>query len=419
MRTSLKLAVAVGATLAATSSAFALNPAQTAAASVKLVVAGASAYRDTFALELPSIAQGGVVDRYVASSGQGDFRVYSFTANANSGLANGTTVAIYYRSEGGSVYGVGPIAKGTQILRLLVDNNCSLTGTNEYTCTVAGFNLTGDTFTSGHLVKDTVQLGVSDVEPALFSNEANWPLGTVLGSVVTEDQLTNIDSVVPGNGVTFGVYVNSGLGVTNLSKQTITTIFSGLYSDWNQVPLANGSGFVSSTSKPIKLCRREFGSGTHATANVFFLGAGCSAASYSFAGTPDTYGSTGALMACVAGDAGGIGYASLNTVPGTSLIQIDGKTASKYTSAQGLYDYWFENTFNSRTSVLNPSSPAGILAATLVARMQDPATIAAGSANTFALPIVASPVIPVPGTGTPVSIGYRSGNSCYLPQGQN
>jgi hypothetical protein len=421
MRTSRKIALAIATVLAGSSSAYALGPAATAAATVKLTVSGASAFRDTFRLEVPSICSD-TLDMYTAQAGGPDLRVYSCTLNAASGLPAGTTAAIYYRSEGGSVYGVGPVAKNIQILRLKVDTGCTANATaNQYTCSVGGFNLTADTFTSGQAEKATTQVGVSDVEPNQFQGSDNWPDGTVLGGVPTQAQIDTINSVNGVNAVTFGIYVHPGVSATPiaLSRQSISSIFAGLYTDWSQVPKYDGSGFVKNSSLPIEVCRREVGSGTHAATAIYFNGTGCSSASYGFAPSAlPANNSGGAELTCVTSNAGAIGYASLSSTTAT-LINLDGVTPNRTNAALGNYGYWFENTFNIKTSVLSPTSNPGKLATSLINRLRNAATIPTTSLNTFALPVGSnSPNLPVSGTN-PVGFGLRGGNSCFLPVNQN
>jgi len=418
MRTSCKIALAVAAVLGGSTAAYALPPAATAAATVKLTVSGSSAFRDTFRQELATVCSD-TLDVYTTQTGGPDLRAYSCTLSATSGLPNGTTAAVYYRSEGGSVYGVGPVARPTQILRLKVDAGC--TGASPaYTCNVANFNLAADSAT-GQVEKATTQLGISDVEPNQFQGSDNWPSGTVLSNPPSQAELDSIDSVNGVNGVVFGIYVHAGVSATPiaLSRQSLTSIFSGLYSDWNQVPKYDGSGFVTAGTLPIKLCRREIGSGTHAGTAIYFNGAGCSSAAYGFAASSlPANNSSGAELTCITGNPGAIGYATLAATTAT-LINLDGVVPNRTNAALGNYGFWLENTFNVKTSVMAPTSNPGRLAQTMQNRLRNAASIPTASLNTIGLPIGSNSInLPVSATN-PVAIGLRGGNSCFAPVGQN
>ena len=429
MRTISKVALAVAATLVG-GAAFALPPGTTYG--VKLNVAGSSAFQATFKTEFGNLCSD-TLDTYVASVASGsapNMQAYSCTLTAASGLPAGTKAIAYYRAEGGSVWGVGPIAKGLSILRLEpnVVGNC--TGASpSYTCLVNGFNFNNDTITSGAAVSAPVQLGISDVEPAQFVGE-NWVdstdgAGKLGAGAPTTAQLANITNSVVVAGQAFAVYVNSSVSSTsiNISKQSLTSIFSGLYTDWSQVPKADGSGFLPAGA--INVCLRDAGSGTQAGASIFFNNQNCSSSSFAFVGSPfprnnSTGNATSGELGCIASHAGAIGFATIqgSAPAGTSIVLLDGVTPSRANSANGSYGYWFEGTFN-YNSTLTGSANENALAQTLITRLQTAATIPASSANTFALPVGSnSPVLPVD-TSHPIALGTRQGNSCFLPQGFN
>jgi hypothetical protein len=430
MRIFSKLALAVGATLAA-SSAFALVD-QNTAYSFSLNVAGSSAFRDSFKTQMgTTLCQDSVV-QFTASSG--DFRAYGCTVKTSVTLSNNTTftfpantpILVYYRSEGGSVFGVGPIAKDVQEMRLVVDSTCTGSGT-AYTCANTYNGLDLDTG-SGHMVKDYVQLGVSDVEPDQFKGE-NYPTSGFLAPVATNPRanMRKVDSAI---GQAFAIYVNTSLTGSAatplvLSKQDITSIFSGLYSDWSQVPLADGSGFLPAGS--IFVCRRDVGSGTQAGASIYFNDQGCSKAGYTFTSGNQINNSTGAMLTCINGHAGAIGIANIQSqakvgVAGTtpmSIVNIDGMVPSVLNAANGHYDYWFEATFNTANRLVANSNPDK-LAQIMIDRLSNAATTPASDPSVFALPVGSNtPTLPQADPTHPISLGTRGGNSCAQPVGYN
>ena len=415
MRIFSKVATAVAATLVG-SSAFALPPGTVY--NFKLVVAGSSAFQSSFKSELATMCSD-TLDSYNTQSGGPNLQAYSCTLNsaAGSGL-NGLKAIVFYRAEGGSVRGTIP---GLSIKRI-DPTVAGCTGASPtYTCTVTGYSLATDNITSGAAVNDSVMLGVSDLEASQFVLE-NW-VDSTDGSLKLG---TNPPAPIGGNpavGQAFAVYVNKSVtgGVAgtpiSISKQSLTSIFSGLYSDWSQVPNAAGTGFLS--AGPISVCLRDAGSGTQAAASLFFNNQHCSDVGYAFAGSPFARNaSTGTELTCVGNNAGAIGFAAIQSSnpANTSIVNIDGVVPSRVNAANGTYAFWYEVTFNSTPTSL--SGNANTLAQTLISRMQTAATVPASSANVFALPSFNTPVLPVD-SAHPVSLGTRQGNSCLLPQGFN
>jgi PBP superfamily domain len=448
-----KLALAVAATLAATSAFAAID--QNTAFDVKLNVAGSSAFRDAFKTEMGNVLCSDAPVVFQTGTAI-DLKAYGCTLKTSMTLADGSTVytfpanktvLVYYRSEGGSVYGVGPIAKPTiQQTRLKVDSTCTGTAT-PFTCAVSALNLTTDVATGTGAEKGFVQLGVSDLEPTQFKGSENWPGGGFLGNAPTNTELGNITSVSSSIGQVFGVYVNlSNPGVSggsiNLTRQALTSIFSGAYTNWNQVPKADGSGKITGSSLPIKICLRDIGSGTQAGASIFFNGQNCSSAAYGFAKTGNLArnASTGSEVTCISSatnGAGTIGFAAVQTtVPaGTALVNLGGVTPSPITSANGTYDYWYEATFNSgakldidegplanQNASLNNSNAAAV-AAIMIDRLINAATtpvVGTGAGQTqsvFSLPNAQNSVVLPVDASHPVATGTRGGNSCFLQQG--
>jgi hypothetical protein len=420
-----KISAAVAAALMSSTGAFALSPADTASAPIQLVVAGASAARDTFAAEFQALCQTtptNTVNLYRASpTTNADFRAYSCTllnaAPVPVSIRN-TNATVYYRSEGGSVWGPGSIAKGQQIKRLVVDTGCTSVAPPGFGDCAATYTLATEAST-GHLAFATTDLGVADLEPAMFRGE-NWA-GGALGAEPDAGVLEAL-SRATGFAQTFGILVNTSVTIDRISKQDVASIFQGAYSDWSQVrdPVTGAAAGAGT----ITVCRREQGSGTQVGAGVFFLNQNCSSASEPFVVAPAgpngsivvENGSTTSLEGCVSGAAGGIGpniFKTSGLAANTKYLRIDNmnEPVSKVAAASGVYQYWFESSFQKRSGL---PTQANALADLLISRARAVAGIPGTSASAFAVPGVQgnAPVLPVAASGTPVGLGSKGGNSC-------
>jgi hypothetical protein len=421
----LKIAAALAAVCAG-GSAYALPP--TATYDINLVVAGASAQRNTFQQEFSAICQAATLNLYQASPTAGqDFRAYSCTLNTTGLPASiaGRNAIVYYRSEGGSVYGVGPLAKNMQVKRLLVNGACSTATAPAFgNCPVTGYSLTTDSATAGNLTNSIVDLGVSDVEPTRFVGE-NWPAtGTsALGGQPTSTQFNTLSSQT-ATGTVFGILVNANVDVTDLSRQDINSIFTGQYGDWTQIATA-GNATVNATGA-ITVCRREPGSGTQTGASIYFNGQGCPVG-YPFVTAPSgplfdnpviENGTSSTMNTCIANNPGSIGIQTYTVTPptGTKWVTINGKLPGKVAAALGDYDYWFESTFN-KDEVIAAKPLENALADFLITRARNASTIPVND-SVFALYNggINGPVIPVD-TTRPIGLATRAGNSCLPPQG--
>ncbi|GFE84264.1 hypothetical protein GCM10011487_62640 [Steroidobacter agaridevorans] len=418
-----KIAAALAAVCAG-GSAYALPP--DTAHQINLVVAGASAQRNTFQQEFTAICQAGTLDLYQASpTTNQDFRAYSCTLNASGLPASiaGRSAIVYYRSEGGSVYGVGPLAKNLQVKRLLVNSSCTRATPPSFGgCSVSGYNLTTDAG-SGNLTNSVVDLGVSDVEPARFVGE-NWPaVGTsALGAEPTNTQFNTISSQT-ATGTVFGILVNSSVAVTDLSRQDINSIFTGQYGTWDQVADADNT---TGPTGEITVCRREPGSGTQTSASIYFNGQGCPGG-YPFVAFPSgplfgnpviENGTSSSMNTCVANNPSAIGIQTYTAAApaGTKWVTINGKQPGKVAAALGDYDFWFESTFN-KDEVIAAKPLENALADFLISRARNASTIPVND-SVFALSNGGAnlPVIPV-ANDRPIGLGTRGGNSCLPPQG--
>ena len=253
-------------------------------------------------------------------------------------------------------------------------------------------------------------------------------------------------------GQVFGVYVNTAnselASLTSLSKSSISAIFQGLYSDWNQVPRNDGSNTpVTTSSLPILVCKRESGSGTQVATSVFFNNKGCGA-DYAFAteAVPGNVlvkenNTTGLQRTCVttttgtiatgpnAGTYSGVGaigvvVAEADTA-GRKLIKVDGQGTLGTTignlaplAAAGDYPFWFEATANKGSAFTAAPAATQTLGNKLIGFLQKKATTAT-SPSVLALPAFNTASYPLAAGVPPIAIGTRSKNSCSSQQNQN
>lgn len=152
--------------------------------------------------------------------------------------------------------------------------------------------------------------------------------------------------------VIFGVIVNADTNVTNLTTAQLQGIYSGKYTNWNQVGGANLSIVVVS---------RPPSSGTRATFAQYVLGHTETVSGPSHL-TTDT---TGTVVAEVGSTSGAIGYAATGQVPSggnTKIINIDGNAPTAANVESNAYKFWnIEHMFT--------KGPATGLAAALISYM--------------------------------------------------
>ena len=351
-----------------------------AAGSITVVyISGSSAFRDEMVNTLSSICATGSFDSYgadasgdatndpgtVRNSWDGyatstagpfysyngpDFRGYACTLSSTAASSapalttlEGTDILVYYRAEGGSVWGVVPVATGAKIQHLVIPNPASVPAGEEacklyatgvvqdngvtspihsgssadghhYICSVPmplyntngattapsgskpGWWLPYDNYVGTNLptYPDAVDLacdvpmtfGMSDVEPAALSG-TNYPKnykecgGGSYG--LSPPSAVSTVTTTPLLQQMFAILTDTSgsatSAITTLSRQSINGIFSGQYTNWSQVP-------ESGVSAPITVCRRDPGSGTETMSSIYFGNVYCGSASTLEAQTP-------------------------------------------------------------------------------------------------------------------------------------
>jgi hypothetical protein len=461
MRT-LKVSAAVAAILAS---------AGASAASVDLYVSGASAQRTFWSTDLQtSVCGGNSMTTYsvTGAAANPDNQAYRCTADGALTLPANVNandiVTLHYSAELGSVSGISPFLPGHNATRLFVNPDsadCSVVGTVG-TCTITSYSAANETFASASgdaLVQKVPDAGATDVDPVKFAGNDNWldvtgasPAFPYWGPLPTIAQLQAFQSSANQkvmNGQVFMVIVNPSNPIAakgNISKASATAIFAGQYQTWGQVPEVGGGN-----TTPIKVCRREHGSGTQVSASIFFTGTECGVTGASRfvsqnvnnglgakggpAGGVQEDNTTGKLNTCVLGTNGAIGFRSIGSTTAT-ILTLDGVEANAHNAAAGMYPYAFETWTYDNTATSGASPGAVGLYNTLVTNARRAAKIpaengsqiAAGSKGagqwTTTAPKVAY-ALAATGFGNtknitnwvttsvgPTAFGFRSGDAC-------
>ncbi len=130
--------------------------------------------------------------------------------------------------------------------------------------------------------------------------------------------------------VVFAIIVNSQVGVKNLTTAQLQGIYSGQYSNWNQ---------VGGPNQKIVVVSRPTSSGTRATFQKYVIGK-----PESISGPSNlTTDSTGTVVQNVSQNPGAIGYAATGPAKkatGISLISIDGNAPTDDLVKNNTYKFW-------------------------------------------------------------------------------
>lgn len=184
---------------------------------------------------------------------------------------SGKTGIIGKSDVGGSITGVNNVALGTLTTFMRPDNataTCSALpsfklGTNVYTTSV--FACPTSTFIS--VAPDA---GLSDVEPALLNLPINLP-DPSSANTLTPAQVAKLSST-PEIGQVFGVAGNAAYRTytTDISSSIYRTVItaegaSATGNDWNYI-----NPKITLAGTPVVLCRRQPGSGSQASSNLYF-----------------------------------------------------------------------------------------------------------------------------------------------------
>lgn len=238
-----------------------------------------------------------------ASNFGADHRGYSCELKANTGnYLAGTKMLLVKRDLGGSGQGVNPIATDTagatgntnqsQQSFMVVDSTCVRTANARPT-----LDIQSPTYACPTVANRLADAGVSDLEPALFSRPVNL-LAPAVALTTTQQNNLNVGTI---NQTIFGIAVNTkayralqatqglpqndnDLNRPSLPRTWVAGALRGdILGDGGVAsPLRRGWGLVIDSSvepaveqKAVNVCRRNIGSGTQASFNVYFQNAGC------------------------------------------------------------------------------------------------------------------------------------------------
>jgi ABC-type phosphate transport system substrate-binding protein len=464
-----RIAAAVSAAISLTAAAGAFagpTPATANGAAHRIFVAGSSAAASGFINyvenQLCNTAGWSTFNTPTTAAGLPDFRAVSCSTSTTAAVFPSSTLTVWYRAEGGSAIGVLPLLNNVTIKQLDLGSasaGCSVVGTTgvntAYSCTgvtgTASANGTADSW-GGAVLAQNIDVGVSDLEPTVFGTLAGSSLHAVAGggnhdpfgtystalTGTTNLKVSDISSRITTTPVfqqTFGFAVSTGLGITDLPKAQIASIFDGTVTDWSNVGTSANTK-VKPTATPIIVCNREIGSGTRAAADIFLNGTGCSNVGANAklkdfattAGQPADNLQTFAELDCVNTHANAIGYASIDnltaakiaaTWPAINAIAVDGVVPSLNASGLGAYEFVFEAAVNQDPT---PSTDGNLFYQAVSLALQDVNTTSTSAQvsaipnldvngdNVATVPLTKGSV--APNTNVPVSDFTRAANSC-------
>jgi ABC-type phosphate transport system substrate-binding protein len=341
-------------------------------------------------------------------------------------VAVGDVVTLYYEAEYGSVWGIAPFVPGSV---------ASTRGRSPLDPAsggaVVGYSRDKDTATSGLLAPLPVDIGVSDNEPLLWASQDNWaysdglsnsaPDGTGTNGVINvlgipgvgQPSLSQLETLEQKwtfvNGEVFSFVVDNSASptnlLTNLSTQSLRSIFTGQYTTWNQVPEVAGAGYTGTAN--IVVCRRDHGSGTEVTLSKFLTQNECGGnngisdlgsaaggaprivslntnpagsnenALNTTAGTIDGISenpienySSNDIKSCLSSNPGiSIGVLVLGTGSAYTTLKVDGVEANAHNGALGLYPFIAEDWAFNNTATSQATTPNGAQAIALAKQL--------------------------------------------------
>jgi hypothetical protein len=435
------IAAAVAAVLGS-QAAHALPP--TATIDFTLYAGGGSAQVNAFYVGANTILSN--LDSYTDQANgtdSGSYRVVSGTTKASftfngATVPAGKNVLYFYKFNGGSfANGIAP-HQTTGATLLNYPTVTSVLSTAVTTGAAAGTGVPTYRYTSTLGNNQAPDWGIADVEVKMFQHFNN-PTGNAGGAAQNTD-----GGPAPAVGATTGVYDNLfGVAVTrnvftgahpktSFSRAEVEGILAGNVSDWSQ--LAADDGTQLAPGGIIFLDRGE-GSGSKASGNQYFLnypgsnnsvnpvsitpfsaGNAYNGTSLNTTATETTLDLAESSSSNLVNDlklaqgrglraisilgiefppalnlnsSGAIAYdfVKINGVgvdTGTAGDDINGTTATSYINVvKGNYDYYFQNSFNTRTGVLTGTSTGGLFANEFLTVMSQPSFVGAFSGTAF------------------------------------
>ncbi|HEY4446280.1 MAG TPA: hypothetical protein VGN30_18505 [Steroidobacteraceae bacterium] len=304
------VAVALAGTAASGANALSISTyAAHASTNVNVYVSGSTALDGTLtnaAIQTAAgqigLCQSGTTDIYLIGTSQ---KLIYCSATTASGVTAGTPLAIFKESVVGSANGVQPLidvakggSAGTSFINpaVITDATCGTAATTAATGDF-GTYVTHPSCASTAVVAGTPTGGFADVEAAILqtaagSNVSAADAATYLTASPTLDQVWAIAltknmyyALQTAEGLTcpasYTVYgsVVTGTSFTgkdspscapSLSKQQVGSLLT------QQIATGTQLGIPNATDDVVYLCRRDFGSGTEASFEAYFVGERCS-----------------------------------------------------------------------------------------------------------------------------------------------
>jgi hypothetical protein len=305
------VAVALAGTAASAANALSISTyAGNAATNVNVYISGSTALDGTLTNAAIQTAAGqigmcvsGTTDIYLIGTSQ---KLIYCTGSTASGVS-GKPLAIFKESAVGSANGVQPLinvakggSAGTNFINpaVITDATCGTPATTGATGDF-GTYVTHPSCAATAIIAGTPTGGFADVEAAILQTAAGAPISntdatTLLTASPTLDQVwaialtknmyyalqtaEGLTSTCPASFTVYGTAVTgtSFLGkdspscAPSLSKQQVASILTQGIATGTQL------GIPNATDDTIYMCRRDFGSGTEASFEAYFVGERCS-----------------------------------------------------------------------------------------------------------------------------------------------
>lgn len=376
---------------------FALDPAVPAVAASAGCVAGTMDYYFSGTLASPA--------NYLISC----------TATANVPGLSGSHIVVVKETAGGSINGISPVARQTNLPNFITPTQANLVGRCVF---VDDFNPPGAALTtygrwdcdgtgspSALYTPAPPHVGISDVDPttavgtagvtaadaaALSADPGLQVLFAPIVSVALRNRLQDIQYGAACDDAT--TERETLACIPSLASSVLAGIFSNKIEDWNQVEIAGVRVGANFADQPARVCRRADTSGTQTAFKIHYLNQGCNtkASANAFVQSETVSCSTSLTTPCAWNDgtfgghrvfAGGgsgdvrscvnfnsttqyrLGVASTEALPDFTAgatanrfryIRVDGQESTLYSTQQGRYNFFTENTLNTRTPDATP-----------------------------------------------------------------
>ena len=255
----------------------ALAPSDVDASTIKFFLSGSSAKQALLEPSLMQFFEPGSMSAFNQGTGLAQHAYLGVGGQSAPASLSGKKLLVYDTSQGGSAYGVNPVALATSVVSLSVDASCIPTG---------GTDSDGQWLWScPNSINQVPDAGLVSASPDVFTG-INFPYlpGTYTWAFppLNYTQLQNL-ARTPVAGQVIGViatnnFLTQGMGggdaLPSLTRPQVTALLDGTSSDWSYVDASLAQGTVT-------VCRSASGTGTQALSNAYFFGFPCSISSAS------------------------------------------------------------------------------------------------------------------------------------------